>query len=102
MWPNVLKVAKKFGSSAGNDYLCGHQTNRHMKQKEDIRLTNIWKRLRELEKAQLELSRKMREEGMIQAAELRDRLALGLTGAQAIDHYNDWMMLHGLSYLVIK
>lgn len=73
-----------------------------MKQTEDIRLTNIWKRLRALEEAQLELSRKMREEEMIQAAELRDRLALGLTGAQAIDHYNDWMMLHGLQHLVVN
>lgn len=98
----MLKVAKKFGSSAGNVYLCGHKPIRLMKQKEDIRLTNIWKRLRALEEAQLELSRKMREEEMIQAAELRDRLALGLTGAQAVDHYNDWMMLHGLSHLVIN
>lgn len=57
--------------------------------------------LRRLEKALKELGRELREEHRVSAAEMADRQRLGLTGEEAIRHYNDWMMLHGLRHLVV-
>lgn len=57
--------------------------------------------LRRVEKALKELGRELREELRVSAAEMADRQRLGLTGEEAIRHYNDWMMLHGLRHLVV-
>lgn len=57
--------------------------------------------LRRVEKALKELGRELREEHRVSAAEMADRQRLGLTGEEAIRHYNDWMMLHGLGHLVV-
>lgn len=57
--------------------------------------------LRRVEKALKELGRELREELRVSAAEMADRQRLGLTGEEAIRHYNDWMMLHGLGHLVV-
>lgn len=57
--------------------------------------------LRRVEKALKELGRELREELRVSAAEMADRQRLGLTGEEAIRHYNDWMMLHGLWHLVV-
>lgn len=57
--------------------------------------------LRRVEKALKELGRELREEHRVSAAEMADRQRLGLTGEEAIRHYNDWMMLHGLRHLVV-
>lgn len=58
--------------------------------------------LRRIERDLKELGRRMREENRIMAAELTDRLRLGLTGDEAVKHFNDWMMLHGLGHLVVE
>lgn len=57
--------------------------------------------LRRVEKALKELGRELREEHRVCAAEMADRQRRGLTGEEAIRHYNDWMMLHGLRHLVV-
>lgn len=57
--------------------------------------------LKRLEREMKELVRQIREENRIIAAELCDRQRLGLQGEDAIRHFNDWMMLHGLNYLVV-
>lgn len=57
--------------------------------------------LRRVEKALKELGRELREDLRVSAAEMADRQRLGLTGEEAIRHYNDWMMLHGLRHLVV-
>lgn len=57
--------------------------------------------LRRIERELKELGRRQREENRIMSAELADRLRLGLTGDEAVKHFNDWMMLHGLGYLVV-
>ena len=54
-----------------------------------------------IERELRELGRQLREEHRVAAAELSDRLRLGLTGEDAVRHYNDWMMLHGLPHLVV-
>lgn len=59
------------------------------------------KRLQAIEKALHALERQQRQELVVTAAELADRLRLGLTGEAAIRHFNDWMTLHGLSYLCV-
>lgn len=58
--------------------------------------------LRRIERDLKELGRRQREENRIMAAELTDRLRLGLTGDEAVKHFNDWMMLHGLGHLVVE
>lgn len=55
-----------------------------------------------IERELWELGRQLREEHRVAAAELADRLRLGLTGDDAVRHYNDWMMLHGLPHLVVE
>lgn len=57
--------------------------------------------LKRIERAQKEISRQLREETRIFAAELLERERLGLHGDEAVKHFNDWMMLHGLHHLVI-
>lgn len=58
--------------------------------------------LKSIERDMKELGRNLREEHRICQAELVDRLRLGLSGEDAIRHYNDWMMLHDLPHLVIE
>lgn len=57
--------------------------------------------LKNLERQVKELGRQIREENRICAAELCDRQRLGLRGEDAIRHFNDWMMLHGLRHMVV-
>ena len=44
----------------------------------------------------------MREEESVYAAELDDRLAKGITGDAAVQHYNEWMDKAGMSHLKAK
>lgn len=48
------------------------------------------------------IGRDMREEERIYAAELEDRLAKGITGDAAVQHYNEWMDKAGMSHLKAK
>lgn len=48
------------------------------------------------------IGRDMREEERVYAAELKDRLAKGVTGDAAVKHYNEWMDKAGMSYLKTK
>lgn len=48
------------------------------------------------------IGRNMREEERVYAAELKDRLAKGITGDAAVKHYNEWMDKAGMSYLKTK
>lgn len=57
--------------------------------------------LKRIDREMKELGRQIREENRICAAELCDRQRLGLQGEDAIRHFNDWMMLHGLWHLVV-
>lgn len=59
------------------------------------------KELKRIERELKELERRQREENRIMAAELADRQRRGLTGDDAVRHWNDWMLLHDLPHLVI-
>ena len=48
------------------------------------------------------IGRDMREEERVYAAELEDRLAKGITGDAAVQHYNEWMYKAGMSHLKAK
>ncbi|MBW4755475.1 hypothetical protein KZO77_10635 [Prevotella melaninogenica] len=48
------------------------------------------------------IGRDMREEERVYAAELEDRLAKGITGDAAVQHYNEWMDKAGMSHLKAK
>lgn len=63
--------------------------------------TDVIQELRRIEREIKELGRQLREEHRICAAEMAERERIGLTGLEAVEHYNDWMMLHGLKHLVV-
>lgn len=44
----------------------------------------------------------LREMEKVWAAELKDRLAKGITGDAAVQHYNEWMDKAGMSHLKAK
>ena len=48
------------------------------------------------------IGRDMREEERVYAAELEDRLAKGITGDAAVQHYNEWMDKAGMAHLKTK
>lgn len=48
------------------------------------------------------IGRNMRREEQVYRSELTDRLAKGLTGEDAIKHYNDWMDAAGMPHLKAK
>ena len=58
--------------------------------------------LRRIERRMYEMERQRRYEHWVCAAEQADRLRKGLTGKEAIQHFNDWMTLSGLSYLTVE
>lgn len=58
--------------------------------------------LRRIERRLNRLEHQMRQEHWVCAAELADRLRKGLTGEEAVKHFNDWMTLHGMSYLTVE
>ena len=44
----------------------------------------------------------LRDMEKVWAAELKDRLAKGITGDAAVRHYNEWMIKAGMSHLKTK
>ena len=44
----------------------------------------------------------LRDMEKVRAAELKDRLAKGITGDAAVQHYNEWMDKAGMSHLKTK
>lgn len=48
-----------------------------------------------------QLGNTIRHEEQVCQAELADRLAKGLTGDAAIEHYNEWMTKAGLKHLTV-
>lgn len=48
------------------------------------------------------ISDQMRREQIVYRAELNDRLAKGLTGDEAIRHYNEWMINFNMDYLCVN
>ena len=47
------------------------------------------------------LGESIRCEGLIFAAELEERQKLGLSGPEAIEHYNSWMERFNMSHLKV-
>lgn len=65
--------------------------------KEDI-LTQLQRISNNLEQT----GKDLREMEKVWAAELKDRLAKGITGDAAVQHYNEWMNKAGMSHLKAK
>lgn len=49
-----------------------------------------------------ETGKDLRDMEKVWAAELKDRLAKGITGDAAVQHYNEWMDKAGMSHLKAK
>ena len=59
-------------------------------------------RLHQIESQMEAIGDNIRREGQVYQAELEERLRLGLQGAAAIRHYNEWMKRHNMSHLMVK
>lgn len=62
----------------------------------------IFESLREIADKLSKLSIDIVYESAVYRAEFNHRMSLGLTGDEAISHYNDWMVRCGLSHLCVK
>ena len=49
-----------------------------------------------------QIGKDLRDMEKVWAAELKDRLAKGITGDAAVQHYNEWMDKAGMSHLKAK
>lgn len=58
--------------------------------------------LRQISDGMEKLGCTMSLEEQVYKAELADRLAKGLQGDAAIEHYNKWMKKAGMEYLMVK
>ncbi len=65
-------------------------------------MSTFFKALQRLEHELDAMGRYIRYEDKIYREELEERLRLGLTGNEAIEHYNAWMLRYGLNHLIIK
>ena len=65
----------------------------------DSRLIN---RLIVIEQTARSMGMQMRKEAAVARQELADRQRRGLTGDEAIAHYNEWMQRFGMDYLMVK
>lgn len=54
-----------------------------------------------IEKEAAEIGKAIRNEGRVYQAELEERQRLGLHGAAAIEHYNNWMKRYGMTHLMV-
>lgn len=59
------------------------------------------RKLSEIEKFCNRLGDVIKYERQVFAAELEERLRLGLHGDDAINHFNDWMIRYGLSDMIV-
>ncbi len=48
------------------------------------------------------INRDLQNEGQVWDAEMKDRIAKGLEGEAAIEHYNQWMKAAGMEHLMTK
>lgn len=58
--------------------------------------------LKRIEQDTINLGEIIREEGRVARAELEERQRLGLHGAAAIRHYNEWMERYNMAYLKVE
>jgi len=49
-----------------------------------------------------QIGKDLRDMEKVWAAELKDRLAKGITGDAAVQHYNEWMIKAGMEHLITK
>ena len=62
----------------------------------------ILKQLQRISNNLEQTGKDLRDMEKVWAAELKDRLAKGITGDAAVQHYNEWMDKAGMSHLKTK
>lgn len=58
--------------------------------------------MKRIEQDAIALGESIRNEGRVCQAELEERQRLGLHGAAAIRHYNEWMERYNMAYLKVE
>ena len=58
--------------------------------------------LKHIEQDAEDMGKAIRKEGQVYRAELEERQRMGLHGADAIRHYNDWMQRYGMEHLMVE
>ena len=65
-------------------------------------MQSIYNQLKDIERQNVELGKSMHKEEQVYRAEQEERYRLGLHGADAIKHYNEWMKHYDMEHLMIK
>lgn len=74
-------------------YLCSRNQKYHKNMEQKLQLI-----AEHLER----INRDLQNEGQVWDAEMKDRIAKGLEGEAAIEHYNQWMKAAGMEHLMTK
>ena len=64
-------------------------------------MNDVKNNLSDIEKKMNAIGERIRHEGRVYSEELSERQRLGLTGDDAIKHYNDWMEREGMPELKV-
>ena len=62
-------------------------------------MENTFSKLADIERRTNNIGQEMKRENQVYMQERNERLRLGLTGEDAIRHYNEWMGREGMGHL---
>ena len=65
-------------------------------------MENTLSKLSDIERRMNNIGQDMKRENQVYMQERNERLRLGLTGEDAIRHYNEWMEREGMGHLKVK
>ena len=65
-------------------------------------MENILSKLADIKRRLNNISQEMKRENQVYMQERNERLRLGLTGDDAVRHYNEWMEREGMGHLKVK
>jgi len=65
-------------------------------------MENTLSKLADIERRMNNIGQEMKRESQVYMQEQNERLRLGLTGDDAVRHYNEWMEREGMGHLKVK
>jgi hypothetical protein len=65
-------------------------------------MENTLSKLADIERRMNNIGQEMKRENQVYMKERNERLRLGLTGDDAVRHYNEWMEREGMGHLKVK
>lgn len=65
-------------------------------------MENTLSKLADIERRMNNIGQEMKREHQVYMQEQNERMRLGLTGDDAVRHYNEWMEREGMGHLKVK